>query len=76
MRLHPNPPRLITVAIAVSLLVVGATLALPIEPALALLDPVREIAGGYGLRLDASMGWLLLFLGDVLLIAGSLLPGI
>lgn len=76
MRLHPNPPRLITVAIAVSLLVVGAILALPIEPALTLLDPVREIAGGYGLRLDASMGWLLLFLGDVLLIAGSLLPGI
>ena len=76
MRLHPNPPRLITVGIAVACLVVGAILALPIEPAMALLDPVRDFAGGYGLALDREMGYLLLFVGDVLLVAGSLLPGI
>ena len=76
MRLHPNPPRMITVALAVACLVVGAILALPIEPALALLDPVRDIASGYGLTLDTQIGWLLLFVGDVLLIVGSLLPGI
>jgi hypothetical protein len=76
MRLHPNPPRLITVAIAVALLVVGAILAVPVEPAMNLLDPVRDFVGGYGLTLDREMGYLLLFAGDVLLVAGSLLPGI
>jgi hypothetical protein len=76
MRLHPNPPRLITVAAAVALLVVGAILALPIEPALAALDPVRDLVGRYGLTLDREMGYLALFAGNVLLIAGSLLPGI
>jgi hypothetical protein len=76
MRLHPNPPRLITVAAAVALLVVGAILALPVTPALDLLDPLRDFAGGYGIRLDTQLGYLLLFAGDVLLVAGSLLPGI
>ena len=76
MRLHPNPPRLITVAAAVALLVVGAILALPVTPALELLDPLRDLMTPYGLTLDREMGYLLLFAGDVLLIAGSLLPGI
>lgn len=76
MRLRPNPPRLITVAAAVALLVVGAILALPITPALELLDPIRDFVSGYGLDLDREAGYLLLFAGDVLLIAGSLLPGI
>ena len=76
MRLHPNPPRMITVAIAVALLVVGAILALPLEPALDLIEPVESFVADYGLVLDVQMGWLLLFAGNVLLIAGSLLPGI
>jgi hypothetical protein len=76
MRLHPNPPRVITVAAAVALLVVGAILALPVTPALELLDPLRELISPYGVDLDAQLGWLLLFAGNVLLIAGSLLPGI
>ena len=76
MRLHPNPPRLITVAAAVALLVIGAILALPIEPALNLIDPVRDVVRPYGLVLDREMGYLALFLGDALLVAGSLLPGI
>jgi hypothetical protein len=76
MRLHPNPPRLITVAAALALLAVGAILALPVTPALDLLDPLRDVAGRYGIVLDTQLGWLLLFAGDVLLVAGSLLPGI
>jgi hypothetical protein len=76
MRLHPNPPRMITVAAAVALIVVGAILALPITPALELLEPVRDLVGPYGVLLDADLGYLLLFAGDGLLIAGSLLPGI
>jgi len=76
MRLHPNPPRLVTVAAAVALLVVGAILALPVAPALELLDPLRDLISPYGVDLDTQLGWLLLFAGDVLLIAGSLLPGI
>jgi hypothetical protein len=76
MRLHPNPPRLITVGAAVALMVVGAILALPVTPALELLDPLRDLIRPYGVDLDAQLGWLLLFAGDVLLIAGSLLPGI
>lgn len=76
MRLHPNPPRLITVAAAVALLAVGAILALPIAPAVEVLDPLRDVVARYGVELDTELGYLLLFAGDVLLIAGSLLPGI
>jgi len=72
----PESPRLITVGLAVALLAVGAILALPVTPALELLDPLRDLAGNYGLRLDRELGYLCLFAGDVLLIAGSLLPGI
>jgi len=75
-RLHPNPPRLITVGIAVALLVVGAILALPIPAAVDLLDPLAEIVAPYGLAFDVALGYLCLFAGNVLLIAGSLLPGI
>jgi hypothetical protein len=76
MRLHPNPPRLITVAAAVALLVVGAVLALPIPPAFDMLEPLRDFVTPYGVDLDRELGYLLLFAGDLLLIAGSLLPGI
>jgi hypothetical protein len=74
--LHPNPPRLITVGVAVALLVIGAILALPIEPAMDLLQPVETVAAGYGLVLDRPIGYLALFAGNALLVAGSLLPGI
>jgi hypothetical protein len=76
MTLHPNPPRMITVGVAIALLVVGAILALPIEPAMDLLAPIDSFAAGYGLVLDQQLGYLALFLGNALLIAGSLLPGI
>ncbi len=67
---------MITIVVAVALLAVGIVLALPVEPAMELLDPVRDVAGRYGLTLDQEIGYLCLFAGDVLLVAGSLLPGI
>jgi hypothetical protein len=74
--LHPNPPRLITVGIAVALLVIGAILALPIEPALDLLAPIEAFVEGFGLPLDQQTGYLALFAGNALLVIGSLVPGI
>jgi hypothetical protein len=67
---------MITAVVAVALLVVGAILALPIEPALSLLEPIESFVAGYGLTLDTEMGYLFLFAGNVLLIVGSLVPGI
>jgi hypothetical protein len=74
--LHPNPPRLITVGIAVVLLVIGAILALPIEPAVGLLAPLDGILARVGLPLDQQTGFLALFVGNALLVIGSLVPGI
>ena len=76
MRLHPNPPRLITVVAAVALAVVGVVLAVPITPALELLAPVTDISAGFGLGATAETGWLALFVSSSLLVIGSLLPGI
>ena len=76
MALNPNPPRLITVALAVALLVVGVVLAVPIQAGVDLLQPLDQVLADYGLGLDPRTGWLCLFAGDALLIAGSLLPGI
>lgn len=75
-RLHPNPPRMITVVAAVALLVVGAVLALPIPMAVDLLAPVGTIVESFGIAFDAQLGYLALFAGNALLVAGSLLPGI
>lgn len=74
--LHPNPPRLATVGIVVALLVVGTILALPIPSAVDLLAPLESVLGPFGLGLDASTGYLALFVGDAILVAGCLLPGI
>jgi hypothetical protein len=75
-KLHPNPPRLITVGIALALLVIGAILALPIEPAADLLAPLDGLLARVGLALDQQTGFLALFLGNALLVVGSLVPGI
>jgi hypothetical protein len=76
MRLHPNPPRMVTVGLALALAVVGVILAWPIAPALSLLSPVADITNSFGLALDAQTGYLCLFASSALLVAGSLLPGI
>jgi hypothetical protein len=67
---------MITIGLAVALLVVGAILALPIPAAVDLLEPLAAIVTPFGLAFDVAFGYLCLFAGNVLLIAGSLLPGI
>lgn len=76
MELHPNPPRMITVVVALALALIGVSLAWPIEPALALLAPVTDTVQGFGLAMDQSTGFLCLLGSSGLLVAGSLLPGI
>jgi len=77
MRLRPNPPRLVTVVLAVALAALGLVLALPIDAALPLVEPILEpLVGTVGLNLDRELGYLCLFLSPSLLVAGSLLPGI
>lgn len=76
MRLRPNPPRLITVAIALVLGVVGFVFLWPVEPLLPLLDPVQGVLGGVGITLDRELAYLALFACPTLLVVGSLLPGI
>ncbi len=63
--------------VAVALAVIGVAFALPLEPAIPLLEPIIDpFAGAIGLTLDAELGYLCLFLSAGLLVAGSLLPGI
>jgi hypothetical protein len=74
--LPPNPPRLITVRIAVALLVVGMSATVfPIGIVSELLGTVWSFLG-FEIDITPEVGWLFLLLGDALLVAGSLLPGI
>lgn len=74
--MRPNPPKLVTVAIAVALLLVG--LSATVFP----LDFVSEALAivqstfGTDIEVTTEVAWLFLLAGDALLIAGSLLPGI
>jgi hypothetical protein len=73
---RPNPPKLVTVVIALALIVVG--LSVTVFP----LDFVNEALGlvqsylGTSVEVTTELGWLFLLAGDALLVAGSLLPGI
>ena len=74
--LNPNPPRMITVVIAAALILVGLSATVfPIDFVNAALDVVQDTIGT-NLVVSTEVGWLFLFAGDALLIAGSLLPGI
>jgi hypothetical protein len=74
--LNPNPPRMITVVIAVALILVGLSATVfPLDFVNAALDVVQDAIGTH-LEVTTEVGWLSLFVGDALLIAGSLLPGI
>jgi hypothetical protein len=74
--LHPNPPRLITVVIALALIVVGLSASVfPIDFVNQALDLVQQTIGT-DIQVTIEMAWLFLLLGDALLVAGSLLPGI
>ena len=76
MQLQPNPPRLITVGVALLLAVVGVAYAWPIDSVVSVLAPVTELARSVGFTLDRTFGFLCLFASPSGLVAGSLLPGI
>lgn len=76
MRLHPNPPRLITVAIALVLGAIGLIYAWPIDSLVPILAPIDQLLGTIGLSMDRDLGYLFLFVCPSLLVIGSLLPGI
>ena len=74
--LRPNPPRLITVVIAVALVLVGLSATVfPLDFVNVALDVVQGYAG-MNIEVTTELAWLFLFAGNALLIAGSLLPGI
>ena len=74
--LHPNAPRLITVVIALALIVVGLSATVfPIDFVNQALDIVQQTIGT-DIEVTTQIAWLFLLAGDVLLIAGSLLPGV
>lgn len=76
MQLHPNPPRLVTVALALALAVIGVALAWPVDPLVALLAPVTGPIAAAGIPMDQTTGTIALLASSGLLVAGSLLPGI
>ena len=74
--LRPNPPKLITVVIALALIVVGLSATVfPIDFVNQALDIVQSTIGT-DIEVTTEMAWLFLLAGDALLIVGSLLPGI
>jgi hypothetical protein len=67
---------MITVVIAVALILLGLSATVfPLDFVNAALDVVQDTIGT-SLDVTTEVGWLALFAGDALLIAGSLLPGI
>ena len=76
MRLQPNPPRMITVVIAVVLGAIGLIYAWPIDGLVTVIAPITDIIASYGLTMDRELGYLALFACPSLLVVGSLLPGI
>jgi len=76
MRLQPNPPRLITVGIALALGAIGLVYAWPIASLVPILDPLTSLLGSVGLTMDRELAFLCLFACPSLLVVGSLLPGI
>ena len=76
MRLQPNPPRLITVGVALVLGAIGLVYAWPISSLVPILDPLTDVIGSVGLTMDRELAYLCLFACPSLLVIGSLLPGI
>jgi hypothetical protein len=73
---RPNPPRLVTVVIALALIVVGLSVTVfPLDFVNQALDLVQSTLGT-DIQVTTELGWLFLLVGDLLLVAGSLLPGI
>jgi hypothetical protein len=76
VEMQPNPPRGITILVAVVLLVIGAILAVPISQAVKLLDPLATALAPAGIHFDRQLGYIALLAGDALLILGSLVRGL
>jgi hypothetical protein len=76
MRLKPNAPRLITVVIALILGVIGFVFLWPVEPLVPVLNPIRDVLGAVGLKLDHQLASLALAACPTLLAVGSLVRGI
>ena len=73
---RPNPPKLVTVVIALALIVVGLSVTVfPLDFVNQALDLVQSTLGT-DIEVTTQVGWLFLLAGDLLLIVGSLLPGI
>jgi len=74
--LNPNPPRMITVVAAVALILVGMSATIfPLDFVNAALDVVQDLLGT-NIQVTEQFGYVFMFAGDALLVAGSLLPGI
>jgi hypothetical protein len=73
---HPNPPKLVTIALALALVIIGLSATVfPVDfinEALAVLQQTI----GTNVVITTEIAWWCLLIGDALLIAGSLLPGI
>ena len=76
MRLKPNPPRLITVVVAIVLGVIGFVFLWPVEPLVPLLDPIGVLLGVVGVTFDRQVAALLLAACPTLLVIGSLVRGL
>jgi hypothetical protein len=73
---RPNPPKFVTVVIALALIVVGLSVTVfPLDFVNQALDLVQSYLGT-DIEVTTQIGWLFLLAGDGLLVAGSLLPGI
>ena len=74
--MHPNPPKLVTIALALALVIIGLSATVfPVDfinEALAVLQQTI----GTNVVITTEIAWWCLLIGDALLIAGSLLPGI
>ncbi len=74
--MHPNPPRLITVGLALALIVIGVSATVfPIDFVNEALALVQQTIGT-NIEITTQVAWICLLAGDALLIAGSLLAGI
>ncbi len=74
--LRPNPPKMVTVVIAVAMISVGLSATVfPIDFVNQALDVVQSTFGT-NIEVTTQVAWLFLLAGDALLIIGSLLPRI
>ena len=76
MSLKPNAPRLITVVIALILGVIGFVFLWPVDPLVPLLNPIKDVLGVVGLKLDHQLASLMLAACPTLLAIGSLVKGL